>query len=197
MRKVFKLLYLVGLAIACVHCQSSQVQNIKIPDAKVEADLPGFKKKNKALWYDGKPFSGYRFTKHPNGKTATITGYWQGKKEGEAKAFYASGRPRYQKFYHKGKRVKKHYGWYSTGKKRFERQYQDGLMVGVEKMYFRNGRLAVERHFKNGKEQGAQKEWNQKGKIVSNYVVKKGRRYGVLGRKNCVSVYKNEKTNKN
>ncbi|HAS45309.1 MAG TPA: hypothetical protein DCS93_32800 [Microscillaceae bacterium] len=197
MKQAFKLFCLVGLAILCTNCQSDQAQDIKIPNEKVEAGLSGFKQKNGTLWYDGKPFSGYRFSKHPNGKIATITGYWQGKKEGEAKAFYATGKPRYQKFYHQGKRTKTHYGWYSTGKKRFIRQYNKGLMVGVEQLYYRNGRLAVQRHFENGKEQGPQKEWSEKGKLVSNYVVKKGRRYGVLGRKNCVSVYKNEKPNQN
>lgn len=192
-----QLICLVGLAIACASCQSDNAKTIQIPDTRVEADLPGFKRTSGVLMYDGKPFSGYRYTKFPNDKTATLIGYWQGKREGEAKGFYVSGQRRYQKFYHQGKRIKTHYGWYSTGKTRFIRQYKNGLMEGVEKMYYRDGRLAVERHFQNGKEQGSQKEWSQKGKLVSNYVVKKGRRYGVLGRKNCVSVYKDETNTKN
>lgn len=191
---MYKTLIFVGLLTWFAACTAKKERTIKIPDNRVEADIHGFEQKNGLLFYDNQPFSGYRYTNYPNGKTATMLAYWQGKKEAKSEAFYLNGHKRYQKFYHKGKRFGTHTGWHNNGQMSFVRRYQNGLREGVQKNYHKNGQLWTEKHYKKGKEQGTQKEWSQGGRLVSNYVMKKGRRYGVLGRKNCVSVYKKPKT---
>lgn len=147
-------------------------------------------RKGGSLFSNGEPFSGYLLEHYDDGAVKSRTGYMKGKAEGWAYGFYNNRDTAWKRYYKNGKKQDVHYGWWQNRKPQFIYRYTRDMFEGEQVSYYANGRLAQIQHYKDGHEEGTQQSWSQAGKLTSNYTVKNGRRYGIIGRTDCVSVYK-------
>lgn len=94
-------------------------------------------------YYEGKPYNGKVYAKHPNGKIGLLGEYVNGKKEGTWTY------------------------WYSTGEKKRESIYKDNKKEGTTYYWHQNGQVAKEITYRNDKNID-QKLWDEKGNRLKN-----------------------------
>ena len=141
--------------------------------------------------YQGVPYSGKVYRFYPGGlDTLWVQSYKDGLKNGVWKKYFFNGEVKEERRFRKGKKEGDYVGYYSGGNKNFIFKFQNGEYNGTNKVWTKEGLLIEEANFKNGYEHGVQKTWYLNGKIKSNYIIKNKRRYGLLGTKSCVNVYK-------
>ena len=141
--------------------------------------------------YQGIPFSGQVYRFYPGTlDTLWVRNYKGGLKDGVWRKYFLNGELNEKRKFRKGKKEGDYVGYYNGGIKNFIFKFQNGEYSGTNKIWTKEGLLIEEGNFKNGYEFGVQKTWYLNGKIKSNYIIKNNRRYGLLGTKNCVNVYK-------
>lgn len=163
-----------------------------IPNIEVVKHSKKLQNKNGILYLDTMPYSGYVIEKFSTGVLKSKASYWQGRKEKWSYTWFRNGIKNTARHYVNGQKVNVHKGWWPNGSIRFIFQYKNGVNEGEQLHCFSNGVLAQRQHYVNGREAGRQSMWNESGKIIANYVVKNNKRYGIVGRSDCVSVYKKE-----
>jgi len=163
----------------------SQSLERRIPSVYIAATDLSLKQKRGYLWYRNKHFSGRVYELHPDGDTALLASYVDGKEEGWSQKWYANGKKMEERFYVHGKKQGRHTAWWEDGKKRFEYYFLNDEHEGQAKEWYNNGQPYRFFHYTNGQEDGLQQMWWEDGKTRANYVVKDGQQYGLIGRKLC------------
>jgi antitoxin component YwqK of YwqJK toxin-antitoxin module len=137
------------------------------------------------LLYSGKPFTGSTCQLYPNGNTASICVYENGKENGWKKGWYMNKQLAEERWYEHGRKEGVHKGWWENGKPKFVYEFENDEHNGEAKEWFLNGKVSRLFHYEKGHEEGAEKMWWEDGSVRANYVVKKGERFGLIGQKLC------------
>jgi antitoxin component YwqK of YwqJK toxin-antitoxin module len=155
-----------------------------------------FRHSQGVLLYKNIPFSENQYTIYTNGDTAKIASFFEGKEDGWSKTWYESETPTKrilaeQRYYKKGKKEGEHKAWWIDGKPKFLYHFKNDEHDGIQQDWHSNGKLAETFNYQNGHEEGLQQMWFDDGTLKANYEIKNGRRFGLPGVKNCVSVIEN------
>ena len=146
-----------------------------------------------ALYYNDSLFSGWLYSNFPNGNRYYETPYYEGKEEGIMKSWYADHKPEQERLFVNGKKEGVHRGWWPSGQPKYEYRFVNDEHNGSAKEWFSNNKPYRIFTYKMGHEEGRQQMWWPNGTIRANYVVKDGQQYGLIGRKLCKNMYKDEK----
>ena len=177
-------------------CSKNEItkKSISFDDIKNEVVLKSDLKLdgNKGVWsYKGKPFNGFAARYYGNGRKAEFVGFYNGKKEGVAKQWFANGRARKICYYKKNVLVSDYITYWSNGNKAYHVAYNlNGKRNGLETSWWADGKLSKKRNLSNGKENGLQKAWLQNGKLYVNYEAKEGRIFGMRRANSCYNLKK-------
>ena len=114
----------------------------------------------------------------------------EGKENGTAVGWFTNGHQKYERNFLNGKREGQQKGWYSNDTLAFVHFFKDDLFEGEQKTFYESGHPWQSLHYIKGYEEGKQKSWSDSGRVVNNFTVKNGKLYGVIGRYDCMSVYK-------
>ena len=177
---------------ACSTSEEVSHAQISIPDVTIEASESSIEINGALLLLNKKPFSGYLLEFNKSEGYKSITGYFNGKKEGKAEQLYTNGNLKEQRFYINNKKHGRHQGWWLNGNLKYDINFDHGLTQGESKEWYADGSPFKVFHYEQGHELGSQKLWELNGSIRANYVVKNGHRYGLIGLKNCKSVEKED-----
>jgi antitoxin component YwqK of YwqJK toxin-antitoxin module len=164
-------------------CQYRQV--VDIPNLYVLGSDPSLKQNSGYLFYKTERFSGRLYELYPNGDTALLFPYHNGKEEGWCRKWYADGKKMEERFYREGWKEGEHKAWWPDGRSKFLYHFLNDEHEGEAREWFTNGNLARLFHYAKGQEAGLQQMWWEDGKVRANYVVKDGEQYGLIGRKLC------------
>ena len=151
---------------------------------------------NGFLYYHNKVFSGWLFSDYENGNRERQTPYYEGKEEGIMKSWYPDKAPEQERLFINGKKEGTHRGWWPNGNPKFEYQFTADEHNGTAKEWFSDSKPYRFFHYLNGREEGLQQMWWADGSVRANYVVKNGEQFGLIGRKLCKNVFKNEELKK-
>ena len=173
---------------ACGSSREDPLVQLSIPDIHINESSEKVYQRGALLFVDGRPFSGYLTGVNQSERFKSVTGYYQGKKEGRAYQEYDNGQLKEERFYLNNKKHGQHRGWWKDGVPKFIIHFSNGLTHGKSLEWFADGTPFKVFHYDNGQELGSQKMWSPDGSIRANYVVKNGHRYGLIGLKNCKSV---------
>jgi antitoxin component YwqK of YwqJK toxin-antitoxin module len=186
-----KLLTIIGFGIllTALYCIAPSKT---IPSIWVNSNNAHLHHINGILCDDNKAFSGWLYSNYPNGNRERQTPYYEGKEEGIMKSWYPDGSPEQERVFVNGEKQGTHRGWWPNGSPKFEYQFKDDEHNGTAKEWFSNNKLYRLFRYTNGHEDGLQQMWWDNGTVRSNYVVKDGQQYGLIGRKFCKNVFKNE-----
>ena len=92
-----------------------------------------------------------------------------------------------------GIKVNVHKGWWENRNLKYRYIFDDkGRYNGKVEEWYVTGQKLREFNYTNGLENGKQKLWDLNGKIKANYEVINGERYGLIGLKNCFTVFENK-----
>ncbi|MBA4197551.1 MAG: hypothetical protein C0459_08345 [Chitinophaga sp.] len=178
-RKIIIVLTLSCLLISCF--------NNTPPDVLVMSNDATLKNVNTYWMYNDKKFNGYIIEKDKD-KIVSKLPVINGKENGIALGWYASGKKKFQRVYTDGNRQGLHIGWYENDSVSFIYHFKDDKLDGEQTTYYNNGQLWQQLHYVNGYEEGKQKAWSKDGRVVNNFTVKNGKLYGVIGRFDCMQV---------
>jgi len=181
------------LILSCNHNGININDNLKVaktvPINYIDAKDNNFSYHQDTVFYSGLLFSGFKFSKYPNGDTASIQSYFNGVEEGFQYKCYEGGQIEEKRFYINGKKEGQHQGWWPNGKLKYSFSLSDDLYEGEFKEWLDNELLIKHFNYKNGIENGSQRLWWADGSVRANYVIKNGRKYGLLGLKVCSNPY--------
>lgn len=142
------------------------------------------------IWkYKGVNYTGYIIEKNKLNIISKIP-VLDGREHGTAYGWYKNGKKKYIRNYNHGDREGRHLGWYENDSLAFEYHFHLDQFDGEQLSYYESGHVWQSLHYINGYEEGKQKSWNDSGRVVNNFTVKNGKLYGVIGRFDCMSVYK-------
>lgn len=137
---------------------------------------------------NGVPFDGY-VVQREHGVVLRRTPYLDGREEGVDEAWYPNGQKRFERSYVGGHREGVHRGFWEDGRVQFVRRYRNDVFDGEQLGFHRDGSRAELLHYEAGREIGQQTIWRADGRVESNYSMLNGRRYGLVGRRDCVSIH--------
>ncbi|WP_139957881.1 toxin-antitoxin system YwqK family antitoxin [Flavicella sediminum] len=142
---------------------------------------------NEGKWYfNNKPFSGFAIRHFNTKKLAECIGFYKGRKEGEAKQWYANAQLKKQCFYKQNTLVNTYKTYWPNGLLAYEVNYTiNGKKEGIEKFYWRSGSISKARTLRAGQEHGLQQAWLKNGKLYVNYEAKNGRIFGMRRANSC------------
>lgn len=150
-----KSIRVIWFCVILVSCANSRQKNMLSEHSEQVAFSKGICR------VEGKPYTGCLYTLYPNGDTAKVSNYYNGRLNGEAR------------------------GWYPDGGVKFIRHYKDDVFEGNVSEWFPNGKLYRSFNYKDGQEDGMQTMYWDNGGLRANYQSKNGRKYGLTGIKNC------------
>ena len=130
-------------------------------------------------YYAEKAFNGYAVSYYPTGRLESRIGYFNGKKQGEAKFWYANGILAKQSFYNKNQLDGTLKSYWPDGSQSAQSNYKNSARHGVQMKWFVTGQLARKTTYNQGLEDGLQQAWLENGKIYVNYEAKNGRVFGM------------------
>ncbi|CAN5598553.1 hypothetical protein BH09BAC4_BH09BAC4_04780 [soil metagenome] len=181
--------FAIGLLLLLVGCHHSTPAIVSIPNVYALADQPGWQRQEGRLWLKKELFSGWQYQLWPNGDTAFVGAFREGRAEGKHRHWHANHQPKEVRQYQNGWQQGEQRGWYESGKPAFIYHFQNDVYEGSLKEWYPNGRLARNGNYHEGHENGPQKIWFAEGVLKANYVARNGRNYGFTGVKNCVNVW--------
>lgn len=166
-----------------------------IPNIFVEATNNKLSRNQDTVFYQNKYFSGRIYQLYPSVSDSTfVISYLNGLEEGLTQKWYANKQLAEERPYVNGKKEGEHRAWWPDGKPKFIFEVSNDEYIGELKEWYSSGQLAKEFHYVNGQEDGSQHMWWADGRIRANYVVRNGRKYGSIGIKLCLnpndSIYK-------
>lgn len=168
-------------------CQPAHKELPHIPKVYVEAGSTSLLHQQGALYYKGKPYSGYIVKHYQNGVMSEKIAYTNGWKSNYSYAWHRNKARSYERLYIKGKKEGIAKGWFSNGNKKFLYHYKNGKHEGKNIEWFISGDTASIKNYTTGHEVGLQRTWGKNGKLANNYFMKNGKRYGLIGRFDCVT----------
>jgi antitoxin component YwqK of YwqJK toxin-antitoxin module len=136
---------------------------------------------------DGVAFSGNLYSLYPEGDTAKIQGYLDGKPHGLFKEWHKNMVLKELRYFENGYKTGVHRGWYESGIQKFVAHFRNDLYEGNLKEWQENGELYRDFNYEAGQESGIQRMWESQGRIKANYEVRNGRKFGLAGSSNCLS----------
>lgn len=160
-------------------------------DLKINLKDASLKQWRGILYYRGKPFTGQAFALYPNGDTAKLAAYDDGKQDGAMLSKYPNGQIAEQRYFINGKKEGVHKGWWENGRQKFEYHFVNDEYEGAVTEWGQNGGLFRQFHYENGHESGSQKMWWDDGTIRANYVIINGQKFGLFGQKLCTNTLSN------
>lgn len=86
-------------------------------------------------------------------------------------------------------------GYHDNGNLARHYYLKDGKREGVYREYYPSGKIQIERNYQSDSII-SEKITDINGKILVNYVIKNGHYYGLLGSSSCLSVYHDDKFQK-
>ena len=112
------------------------------------------KSKYSKLYYQGKPYTGVRYTcpMHLGGRITSIQNWKEGERHGL------------------------HRRWHENGKLEHIWTYSDGKLIGTSYHYYENGSLKSTREYLDGKEDSIITKYDEKGNLVEKIEYRKGQR---------------------
>ena len=137
----------------------------------------------------GRPYSGYLIEKK-EGKIIAKLSIKEGKENGIAYGWYRNGKKKYERNFTSGKREGIQKGWYENDTLSFQYFFKNDLYEGEQLTFYENGKAWQRLQYSKGYEEGKQKSWNDSGRVINNFTIRNGKLYGVIGRFDCMSVYK-------
>lgn len=138
--------------------------------------------------YQDSPFTGDMVSYHDSGKIASADQFVNGRRQGYAKKWFASGILGYESFYSRGARHGETNTWWFNGNPRSQFYYVKGKTEGVGKRWYRSGAIFKKFNYSAGRPVGLQQAWRKNGKLFSNFEYKNGRIYGLRKANNCVGL---------
>ncbi len=142
------------------------------------------------LWMrKGNQYNGYIIEKDSNRIVAKLP-VVDGRENGTAYGWYTNGQRKQERHFVQGNREGVQRGWYKNGVLSFEYFFYEDKYEGEQRTYFESGHIWQDLHYVNGYEEGKQKSYNDSGRVINNFTVKNKKLYGVIGRYDCMSVYK-------
>lgn len=182
------LLWLFLTQLSCTKTTKDKVQLHQIADVKINIADTNFVYIQDTVYYKQKHFTGYQFALHLNGDTALLKSFYNGLEEGFTRKWHTNKQLAEERFYLAGKKEGLHRAYWQSGRLKFEYHFLHDEFDGLCKEWYANGRIFKEFNYKAGHEEGSIKMFWENGKIKTNYIIKNGRRYGLLGTKNCINV---------
>lgn len=179
----------VGLAFGLPACQQSVPETKAIPAVSVATTVPGWQEREGKLWREDTLFSGWQYRLWPNGDTAFVGAFRDGKAEGFHRHWYANKQPQEIRHYENGWQEGEQRGWFESGKPAFVYHFRNDVYEGRLQEWYDNGQPARDGHYLKGQEDGLQRQWFREGILKVNYEARNGRNYGFTGVKNCVNVW--------
>ncbi len=183
---------IVLLLIVCSGCKGTGRNVTVVPGVVVNVTDPALRQQEGFLYRNNKKFSGRTIELYPNGDTAQLTCYVDGREEGWSRKWYANKELMEERFYSSGKKEDVHKGWWPDGNPKFEYHFDNDEHEGEAKEWYSNGNRYRFFNYSKGHEEGLQQMWWLDGRVRANYVVKNGELYGLAGRKLCKNML-NEK----
>ena len=177
---------LICTAVAC----HQPAQHTGVP-VYVNADSGKWKEKGPLLFFNESLFSGCKYRLYPNGDTASLCKYQDGKMHGWQLQWYDQSHLKEKRYFVNGWQQGVQQGWYANGRPRFEYHFKDDVYEGNVKEWSTEGLLFKDFNYAGGQESGKQLLLNNDGSIKANYEVRNGKIYGNIGSKNCESPWKN------
>lgn len=145
--------------------------------------------RNKGVWYyQNIPFNGYARQYYKNDVIAEQVGYYNGKKEGLAKKWYANGVVKREYYYTQNSIHGISKSYWPNKQLAKEVLFENSKKQGIETSWHKNGVVAKKRNIIDDKENGLQKAWLENGKLYVNYEAKNGRIFGMKKAIPCYSL---------
>ena len=176
---------IILVIMICVGCKQATNDDGIIPNVFINVNDGALKQREGFLYYRDKKFSGRTVELYPNGDTALLFSYDDGKEEGWSRKWYPGKKLMEERFYSHGKKEGVHRNWWPDGKPKFEYHFLNDGHNGEAKEWYSNGKIYRLFHYTNGYEDGLQQMWWEDGRVRANYVEKDGEQYGLIGRKLC------------
>ena len=167
----------------------SSVSSKKMPEVFVETTDTALHNINGCWIWKGEKLNGYIVEKNKGVLLAKLP-VSEGLENGTAFSWFANGHKKYEKRFLAGKREGIQKGWYANDTLAFAYFFHDDKFEGEQKTFYETGHPWQSLNYANGYEEGKQKSWSDSGRVVNNFTVKNGKLYGVIGRFDCMSVYK-------
>jgi antitoxin component YwqK of YwqJK toxin-antitoxin module len=138
--------------------------------------------------YQNQPFSGEMVRYHATDKLATADQFFNGRRQGYAKKWFADGVLGYESHYVSSVREGTTRSWWFNGNPRSEAFFVKGKSEGVAWHWYRSGAKFKRFNTLAGKPTGIQQAWRKNGVLFSNFEYKNGRTYGLKKANNCVGL---------
>ncbi len=181
-------LSLIVLLIAS--CNPKHVEESRLPlDITIEATDTALQNNNGTWLYKNNCYNGW-IIENDCGVIITKIPVIDGKENGVAHGWFKNGVKQYERSFKNGNRDGSHTVWYENGVLAGVNNFKNDRFEGEQRSYFQSGHLWQRLHYVNGYEEGKQQSWNDSGRVINNFTVKNGKLYGVIGRFDCMSVYK-------
>ena len=136
------ILSLLSLLGSCASKSTDDVQELRIPNIRIDAADPSLSKVGGMLYDDGEAFSGKLMETHKSGQLKALTKYFSGKRNGNSETWYAHGQKRSARFYKNGHKESEHKGWWPNGELKFTYHFVNGLHNGKFLEWYDKGQLA-------------------------------------------------------
>ncbi|WP_144962893.1 toxin-antitoxin system YwqK family antitoxin [Gillisia sp. Hel_I_86] len=176
--QLIKFLSITGLVMLSA-CQKQKADVLTISDFQIDKAELQLKPLEGKWYYAGKAFNGFAISYYPTGRLESRIGYFDGKKQGEAKLWYANGTLAKQSFYNENQLDGALNSYWPDGSQSAQSNYRNSVRHGVQKKWFASGQLARKTTYQDGQESGLQQAWLENGKIYVNYEAKHGRVFGM------------------
>ncbi len=181
--------FLILVLIACAKQEESEsvmpsreaVSALVVPNLLVDISKLEYNK-NISIWnFNGQAFSGYAVSYFQDSSLMQKFGIVDGRKQNEAKEWYADGHIKHAANYHKGKLHGEKKSWSAGPQHQLVSQlnYYLGKADGFQKKWYRTGEIFKILHYEMGKEKGIQQAFRKNGELFANYEAREGRTFGL------------------
>jgi antitoxin component YwqK of YwqJK toxin-antitoxin module len=177
-----KLSALILLLFAVTACR-----NAPLSMGRIAMDDTRLKQQQGTLYFNKLPLTGLTYELFPNGDTAKVSNYTNGKQNGLTLWWYPNRQLARKRIYVNGWKQGAHYGWWPNGKIQFEYHFVNDEYEGELTEWYSSGKVFRIFHYQAGHEAGSEKMWWEDGKIRANYVIINGEKFGLFGQKLCVN----------
>ncbi len=182
--------YFSLILLLMASCHPKHTERVQLPlDTFIEATDTALHNNNGTWIHQHNKYNGYIIEKDGRAIITKIP-VIAGKENGVARGWFKNGTKRYERSYKNGNRDGIHKVWYENGILAGVNNFQHDRFEGEQRSYFMSGHLWQSLHYVNGYEEGKQQSWNDSGRVINNFTIKNGKLYGVIGRFDCMSVYK-------
>jgi antitoxin component YwqK of YwqJK toxin-antitoxin module len=154
-----------------------------------KASDSGFANHQDTVYYQGKNFTGYRYSLYENGDTAVLQSYFNGVEEGEQKKWHPGRMLAERRFYINGKKEGTHETWWPDGKPKFSFEAVNDAYEGEFREWYSSGLMSKDFHYVKGQEEGSQRMWWSNGTVRANYMIRNGKKYGFSGLTVCINPF--------